>query len=197
MPKDLYYYRNQKKERYSTMSTIIILAVVSSIVATILAFVYIVPEKKRAGLNQFGKFLHDTVNFKYLIVEKILQALYIFATANVILTGFFMLFYVEPGYDGYYYSSPDTWYGGYGLLTMIVGPIALRLVYEFLMMTILLIKNVIQINNKMKVDEDKKADIFSAGVMENAEKSENAFCKNCGANVDGKNFCTNCGTQVK
>ena len=47
-----------------------------AIVATVLAYVFIVPEKRREKLNAFGKFLHDTCNFKYLIVEKILQALY-------------------------------------------------------------------------------------------------------------------------
>lgn len=58
-----------------------IVAVIIAIVATVLAFIFIVPEKRRAQMGAFGKFLHDTCNFKYLIVEKILQALYIFATA--------------------------------------------------------------------------------------------------------------------
>lgn len=61
-----------------------------AIVATVLAYVFIVPEKRREKLNAFGKFLHDTCNFKYLIVEKILQALYIFFTADMIILGFFM-----------------------------------------------------------------------------------------------------------
>ena len=58
-----------------------------AIVATVLAYVFIVPEKRREKLNAFGKFLHDTCNFKYLIVEKILQALYIFFTADMIILG--------------------------------------------------------------------------------------------------------------
>ena len=65
---------------------------VLAVVATILAYVFIVPESRREKLNAFGKFLHDTCNFKYLIVEKILQALYIFFTADLIILGFFMLF---------------------------------------------------------------------------------------------------------
>ena len=73
-----------------------IVAVIIAIVATVLAFIFIVPEKRRAQMGAFGKFLHDTCNFKYLIVEKILQALYIFATAYVILAGFFMLFMARP-----------------------------------------------------------------------------------------------------
>ena len=52
-------------------------AIILAIAATVLAFIFIVPEKKREKLNAFGKFLHDTCNFKYLVVEKLLQALYI------------------------------------------------------------------------------------------------------------------------
>ena len=72
-------------------------AIILAIAATVLAFIFIVPEKKREKLNAFGKFLHDTCNFKYLVVEKLLQALYIFLTAYFILQGFFMLFRTAHG----------------------------------------------------------------------------------------------------
>lgn len=143
------------------MSTILILAAVLAITATVLAFIYIVPEKKRATLNNFGKFLHDTVNFKYLIVEKILQAAYILATAFTLLLGCLMLFYVEPGYQGRYYSAPAIWYGGYGLLIIVFGPIAIRIVYEFIMMALLLVKNVMQINHKLKSADGQTGDPFA------------------------------------
>lgn len=180
------------------MLTLTILAAIASLVATVLAFIFIVPDKRRDRLNSFGKFLHDTFNFKYLIVEKILQALYIFATVSVFFSGFFMLFYVQPGYEGYYYSSPSVWYGGYGLLVMIVGPIAVRLAYEFIMMAILLIKNVIQINNKIKGDNgETKADVFSAPKIKVPQKPAIVTCPNCGMNVEDGVFCTNCGAKMK
>lgn len=121
-------------------------AVLLAIAATILAFIFIVPDSKREKLNSFGKFLHDALNFKFLIIEKILQALYIFATAFVILNGFFMLFQTMP-WDG-------MWLGGFGILTMILGPIVIRLIYELLMMTIILVKHVISINSKLKNQND-------------------------------------------
>lgn len=67
-----------------------IIATILAIIATVAAFILVVPESKREKLGRFGKFLHDAVNFKFLIVEKILQALYIFVTAYLILCGFFM-----------------------------------------------------------------------------------------------------------
>lgn len=133
-----------------------------AVVATVLAFVFIVPESRREKLNAFGKFLHDTFNFKYLIVEKILQALYIFFTADLIILGFFMLFAAPEDFFGQRH-----WLGGYGILIMILGPILIRLMYELLMMAILLLKNVISINNKLRNQNGKeeKDSVFAAPDM--------------------------------
>lgn len=133
-----------------------------AVVATILAYVFIVPESRREKLNAFGKFLHDTFNFKYLIVEKILQALYIFFTADLIILGFFMLFAAPEDFFGHRH-----WLGGYGILIMILGPILIRLIYELLMMAILLLKNVISINNKLRNQNGKeeKDSVFAAPDM--------------------------------
>ncbi len=176
------------------MSVIFILAAVLAIAATVLAFIFITPDKKREKLNNFGKFLHDALNFKFLIVDKILQAMYILATAYTVLLGFFMLFYVQEGYSGYYYSSPDQWYGGYGILIMILGPIAVRLVYELAIMAVLLVKNVIQINNKLggNAAEPVEASVEEAPVAEEAAPRK-VSCTNCGAPKEEGAFCTNCG----
>ncbi len=124
---------------------------VLAVVATILAYVFIVPESRREKLNAFGKFLHDTCNFKYLIVEKILQALYIFFTADLIILGFFMLFAAPEDIFGNRH-----WLGGFGIAIMILGPILIRLVYELLMMAVLMLKNVISINNKLRNQNEKE-----------------------------------------
>ena len=91
-----------------------IIATILAIIATVAAFILVVPESKREKLGRFGKFLHDAVNFKFLIVEKILQALYIFVTAYVILCGFFMLFMAPETWTGRH------WLGGYGILLMVL-----------------------------------------------------------------------------
>jgi len=94
-----------------------IIATILAIIATVAAFILVVPESKREKLGRFGKFLHDAVNFKFLIVEKILQALYIFVTAYVILCGFFMLFMAPETWTGRH------WLGGYGILLMVLAPL--------------------------------------------------------------------------
>ena len=125
-----YYTGGGNDSSVGLMAAFFVLAVV----LTILAFIFIVPEKRRAKLNAFGKFLHDTCNFNYLLIEKLLQALYIFLTVFSILTGAYTLFKSF----------------GIGLVIMIGLPLLIRLIYEFLMMTVLLLKHVIMIDNKLK-----------------------------------------------
>ena len=125
-----YYTGGGNDSSVGLMAAFVVLAVV----LTILAFIFIVPEKRRAKLNAFGKFLHDTCNFNYLLIEKLLQALYIFLTVFSILTGAYTLFKSF----------------GIGLVIMIGLPLLIRLIYEFLMMTVLLLKHVIMIDNKLK-----------------------------------------------
>ena len=119
----------------------LIIAVILAIAATVLAFIFFVPEKRREKMNAFGKFLHDLCNFKFLVVEKVLQTLYIFATAYIIIYGVLQLFNVQENF----WTGKSTWMGGVGLLYIILGPIAVRLSFELLMMAVLLVKNVITI----------------------------------------------------
>ena len=198
---------------FASMGAFSIIAVLLAIAATVLAYIFIVPEKKREKLNAFGKFLHDTCNFKYLIVEKILQALYIFATADIILLGFFMLFYAPMNYWG-----ERHWMGGYGLLLMILGPIVIRLVYELLMMAVLLLKNVISINNKLRAPDNasqsQSGSLFAAPDMSElrqniqakaakmtqpapkAEAEAPKFCTKCGAALNDEGKCPTCDADA-
>lgn len=130
----------------ATSGVFSLIAIIVAIAATVLAFIFIIPENRREKLGSFGRFLHDTCNFKYLVVEKLLQALYVFSTVLVILNGFFTM---VGGYLGVY---------GFfvGLLMMVLGPVAVRLVYELMMMLILLVKNVISINGKLKSSKEEE-----------------------------------------
>ena len=131
------------------VSVAYILGAIVALAATIVAFVMIVPEKKRDTLkNKFFVYLHDLFNFKSLWLEKIIKFLYVFETLACIGIGFFMLF----SSNGY------SWMGGTGLILIIGGPIATRILYEFIMLTILAVKNLIDINNKLVPQPGSTAD---------------------------------------
>lgn len=126
---------------------------VLALVGTIISLILITPENKRASLNSFMKFLHDLFNFKFLLIEKLIKFLYILSTIACETVGFFLLF----SKIDYFYSSESM--ALYGTILMIAGPIAVRLVFELMMMGILVVKNVIQINNKLKnQNEDGASD---------------------------------------
>ena len=143
------------------------------------------------------------LNFKTLFIEKILKALYVFATAFALIFGFLMLFsFVKVG--GYWgTASTIHWYGYYGLLIMIGGPIAIRLTYEVIMLFILLVKNVMDINKKLSAGVDCSACTAAAPAEKEEPKAEEPkvepepeplyrFCTVCGTRYDAnKGGCPN------
>lgn len=135
-----------------TLSIVLIIAATLTVVATVLLYIFVLPEKKRDSLPKIGQIVHDILHFKSLFIEKIIRFFYVLTTVWCVLTGFLMLFGITT-YESYYYSHTE-WYGGYGILLMILGPIALRVIFETIMMGILLVKNVMQINNKLKVSDE-------------------------------------------
>lgn len=162
------------------------IALVLALAATVLSFIFIIPESKKAKLNGFFTFLHNTFNFKYLVIEKILQFVYVFSTFSTIVLGIFIMFDVD-------FVS--------GLLVVLFSPIVIRIIFELSMMVIIAIKNIIEINNKLPNKNEAK--------QENAPKHEAApqhnynqqyaqpqsqqtrFCPNCGSPMNVNGTCTN------
>ena len=69
------------------------------------------------------------------------------------------------------------WYGPYGILLAVLGPIVLRLTYEISMLGIILVKNVMEINKKIKSDAvEEKYDMPKFKEVVNKENF--AFIKN-------------------
>ena len=135
---------------------LIVLTVLFSIAAAVLAFIFIIPAD-RVPRNGLFIFLHNLLNFKYFIIEKIMSFLYVFSTAATLIGGFFYLFTVKEDYypyynynEGYYdYRIETEWVGYWGFVIMILGPIVVRLVYELIMMGLTTIRNIAEINRKI------------------------------------------------
>lgn len=136
----------------NTVPVMVVLGGLAALALTVLVHIFVLPEKKAANFTGLMKRIHSIFTFKELFLEKIFRAIYILATIACITVGAFLLFGFEV-YSGYY--SYSTWYGGYGLLLMIFGPIALRIAFEGTMMFILLVKNTMEINNKLKAPKEE------------------------------------------
>ncbi len=167
----------------------LVIGIIATLVCTILSVIMITPASKRNKLPKFFQFLHDIFNFKTLFIEKILKFFYILLTLGCVIIGFLMLF------SGTYYE--DFWSGTThftstflpGLIIMIVGPIAVRITYESLMMFILLVQNTIEINSKLTQANE-------TATAEQAEYVEQPvvypYCPKCGTQYDPAYGCPNC-----
>lgn len=150
------------------MAFVSILAIIASIVLTVLICIKVLPENKNGTFSKKPlQVMHDYFNFKKLYLETVLKIVFTYATILCIVgglsvgllgSGLQLIFdIVKAIINGYGMSS---WVfsqffasllGGIGIA--VLGPIALRLVYELVLMFILLVKNVIEINNKMKISK--------------------------------------------
>ncbi|MBQ3055600.1 MAG: DUF4282 domain-containing protein [Oscillospiraceae bacterium] len=129
----------------------------------IFLYLKIIPKKyDQSFANKLYQGLHDYFNFKKLYIEEVLKFLFTLLTVfcvaagiATILSSFFGIFQnLEYLFDGYlsFGELMGTFFSGVlvGVLIIVLGTIVVRLVYEGILMFILLVKNVIEINNKTK-----------------------------------------------
>ena len=151
---------------------VLIVGIILAIAATVFLFIKVLPSKKDGTFsNKLLQRTHDYFNFKKLYIESILKAVFAFATVATVLIGVLTLtlgslidfislvssavqYNVEIGEFMQVYW-PFLWRNLLtGLFYAVVAPLALRLGYELIMMFVLLVKNVIEINNKMKKKDE-------------------------------------------
>ncbi len=132
------------------METLIIIGIVLAVAATIFICVRVMPKKYDGRLDsKFLQFLHDFFNFKTFYIEALTKFIFVLLTCLCIFVGFLLVFgkFEYYGYFGMTFTQSTFLYG---LGIMLLGPLVLRVTYEFVMMAILLVQNVIDINRKMK-----------------------------------------------
>lgn len=150
----------------TTFFTILTLAGIAAVM--VLLCLKVLPQKLDGTFsNKLIQFLHDYFNFKKFYIESVLKFIFVLATVACIVGGvvgilesIYSLFsnmvdaleYLKYGYDFPIIRIMQMFLVellGCVLLT-VVGPVVIRLVYEFSMMFVLLVKNVMEINNKTK-----------------------------------------------
>ena len=161
-----------------------IVVIILALAATVAAYILIMPEKKRSQLSGAAALLHDVFQFKSFLLEKIVKFLYVFFTILFVILGFFTLFKSF----------------GSGLLLMLLGPIVLRLVFETFMLTIMLVKNVIEINRKLggANAEPRETQIFRSQPAPRPVAAETKTCPSCGREISkSAGFCKYCGSRLE
>lgn len=136
------------------------------IVAVVLLYSRVVPKKFDGTFNnKILQFVHDYFNFKKLYIESVLKFVFTLLTVVCIVAGVlgmvssvfgFIINIAEVFRYSYLFASyVSTFFGS--AIVLVLSPIALRIVYESILMFVLLVKNVIEINNKTKEDNNNAA----------------------------------------
>ena len=141
-----------------------LLLVAGVIAAMVLLYLKVLPKKLDGTFgNKLLQFLHDYFNFKKLYVESVLKFIFTLLTVLCIVGGVVGIIASIFGFFGGMVEAIEygSWYFEYviraffigslsSLGVLVLGPVAVRLTYEFTMMFVLLVKNVMEINNKTK-----------------------------------------------
>ena len=148
-----------------------ILGVAAVVAAMVLLYRKVLPQKLDGTFNnKYLQALHDYFNFKHLYIESVLKFIFTLATVSCVVMGGVGLLHsvldllVGLGdlFDFGFRYFPY-WIGSFvasvlsSALLAVLGPVVLRLVYEGTMMLILMVKNVIEINNKLSGPKDSTA----------------------------------------
>ncbi|MBQ9910752.1 MAG: hypothetical protein IJM50_04560 [Lachnospiraceae bacterium] len=139
---------------------------IAGLLLTGCVYLFLTSKKQEKSLKGGLRWLRNFLTFRKIYLEAVLRFLYILTTCFVVATGFLMIF--ERGWRG--------------LLLMIVGPVAVRIVYELLMLFIVLVKNVMEINNSIQGRTESPVvmadpDAFNNALQKKADELGEAFEK--------------------
>lgn len=118
----------------SNSSVVAIVALVCAIVGSILVFVLFLRKDNESKYTGFVKWLYDYLQFNKLTIDIILRFTYLFLAIFITVMSFGL---ISTSFLGF-------------LLTLILGNLVLRVVYEFSMLVILIHRNVRELNEKTK-----------------------------------------------
>ncbi|MCQ2437363.1 MAG: hypothetical protein MJ099_03080, partial [Clostridia bacterium] len=155
-----------------------------SVLSTVAACLFLVPEQNRAKLHKVLQVIGDIFTFRHLLLGMILRTLYIFMTIFTITAGFLLLFGVRIQH---FYIG--TFWGG--LMTMVLGPIVLRILFEALSLRIMMLDELKQMNRRASAGGNSKMPARPA-------RPRPAVCDDCGTRYDPReDSCPNCGSTYR
>lgn len=160
-------------------------------IAVYLAFM---SPKKEGELTGFAALLHEFLNFKVMFAEVLLKILYVISALWLTLSSFGNLLVsfagtvraVGPAFIAF-------------LATVVFGNIALRLVYEFLLLLLVICRNTTDINRKMGGDVSAPQQYAPPAEPYQAPPPPPPFNPSpepADEQSGAKVFCYNCGKQI-
>ena len=130
----MYYYG------YQNYAAGVIGILVLAVALTALLVVLVLPKEKDGHLPSVFQMLYDLFSPKTLVMEKLLQILYVFLTCLAVLYGIVVFF------SGFFSGFQNL---ALGLVILAVGPILLRVGYELILLLVMQVKTTREIHQKL------------------------------------------------
>lgn len=143
---------------------LLLLAVIGGIV---LHATFLSPKNEGRYQGFLGE-IYDFLTFRKLVIEGVLRFVYVISACVMTVYGVIQLFLADTFATGILYC----------LAFMVLGNVALRIAFEFVLMFILICKNLIEMNQKLRPrtkrgpDTFRGAPRFSIGIMPEALRNK-------------------------
>lgn len=153
-------YMMDSRYSYLRYATLMLLCIFAAIAGGIALYVLFLPKKNEGKYTGFLGWLYDFLNFKTLMIEVLLKVLYLITACYITLNGLWIL-------------VSHTFLTGFTIL--VVGNVIARIGYEFILMLVLICKNVSDINKKLNGKSVDNDDVFMTEInlTKEVEQTEN------------------------
>ena len=139
------YYSNSNNLLNSSSSVVgtsvwIIISLILAVIGGFLIYFLFLNKKNEGKFNGFVGWLYDFLSFKKMFMEALLKIIYIIVALFITLSSF---------------ASIGTNFIAF-LLTLIVGNIIVRLIYEFALILLIICRNTTEINKKLSKKDSEE-----------------------------------------
>jgi len=176
---------------FGTNSVIALICAILAVIGGIVLYFTFLSKKNEGKFTGFAGWLYDFLSFKNLFSETLLKILYLVFTCWLTLSAIGTLLFSNYGSIG---SHLFTF-----ILTVTVGNIVLRLIYEFLLVVLVICRNTSEINKKMGQlpgNEQHKALPKQVKAATLPQEVGVVFCGNCGTQFySNESKCPQCGSS--
>ena len=156
-----------------------------------LLVVLVLPKEKDGHLPSVFQMLYDLFSPKTLVMEKLLQILYVFLTCLAVLYGIVVFF------SGFFSGFQNL---ALGLVILAVGPILLRVGYELILLLVMQVKTTREIHQKLTQMTEERGPAAAPGrpqpAPETAAPAAEKSAVPCREN-QAMSHCPACGTWYR
>lgn len=174
----------------------IVLYVLAIVAGIVLHFTFLSNKNEGKFTGTLG-WLYDFLAFRKLWIESILRLFYICTVCILCVSSIITLFSGFSKYVNFGASLVSS------ILILVLGNLIARILYELSLLSVLMCRNIIEINRKISGIRGEQKETMHSGASfasdaaadNNAFQDKPMFCKNCGAKITRPEaeFCTQCG----